>query len=158
MAQTKTRRSGSSSRSSGSSRSGSAKSRSNSGGSTKGRSSSGTRKAGSATKTAKRATSKANSVGGTLSNVVSKAKTPLVAGGAALAGLAGGVALARNGARGKWLGLPRGMSLPKPKLGSTEPVSKALGNAAKEFGKAGVKAGELATEVRKTREQMNDGK
>jgi hypothetical protein len=42
-----------------------------------------------------------------------------------------------------------------PKLGGGESVTKALGSAAKELGKAGLKAGELANEVRKAREEMN---
>jgi hypothetical protein len=78
---------------------------------------------------------------------MSKAKTPLVAGGAALAGLAGGAALAaRNGSRSRF-------SLPK--LGSSDSVAKALGEAAKELGKAGLKAGDLANEVRRAREELN---
>jgi hypothetical protein len=80
---------------------------------------------------------------------MSKAKTPMIAGGAALAGLAGGAALARNGSRGS------GLSLPKPSFGGGAGVAKALGTAAKEIGKAGYKAGELANEVRKVREEMN---
>lgn len=109
-------------------------------------------------------------VGETVANAASKAKTPLIAGGAALAGLAGGAMLARNGA-GKSIGRSRGRSLsmpnlPKPNLskpslpkaaGSGVGVAKALGTAAKEVGKAGFKAGELATEVRRVREQMKDG-
>jgi hypothetical protein len=75
---------------------------------------------------------------------------PLIAGGAALAGLAGGAALARNGSKKSRL------SLPRPSLGGTQTVAKALGSAAKELGKAGFKAGELAAEVRKVREQMSD--
>ena len=49
----------------------------------------------------------------------------------------------------------RGVSLPKPSFGDRESVSKALGSAAKGLGKAGLAAGELATEVRKAREEMN---
>jgi len=158
MAQTKTRRSSSSSRSGGSSR-GSTKSRSSSRGSANGRSRSGSTKARSGAKqTTKRTTRAASSNNGsqsTLTKVVSKAKGPMIAGGAALAGLAGGAALARNGSR---KGFMRGVSLPslpKPSFGDGESVSKALGSAAKGLGKAGLAAGELATEVRKAREEMN---
>jgi hypothetical protein len=137
MAQTKTR-------SSSGKRSG-ANSRSRSGGSTKNRSSSGSRK--SSGSSPRRTASTSANGGSTFSNVVSKAKTPLVAGGAALAGLAGGAALAsRNGSSSRFS---------MPKLGGGESVAKALGTAAKELGKAGLKAGELANEVRKTREEMN---
>ena len=73
----------------------------------------------------------------------------MIAGGAAIAGLAGGAALARNSSRSRFSGL----SLPH--FGDRDSVSKALGSAAKELGKAGLKAGELATEVRKAREEMN---
>jgi hypothetical protein len=107
-------------------------------------------------------------VGETVANAASKAKTPLIAGGAALAGLAGGAVLARNGATKGSLGRSRGRgpnlsmpNLPKPslpKVGTdSASVAKALGTAAKEVGKAGFKAGELATEVRRVREQMKDG-
>src|SRR5512133_2347618 len=72
----------------------------------------------------------------TLSKIASKAKTPLLAGGAAVAGLAGGIALARNG-RSEGLSIPsvggpRGksnISLPKvsmPKLGKSDSTGKAL--------------------------------
>jgi hypothetical protein len=48
--------------------------------------------------------------------------------------------------------------MPRPSFGSRESVSQALGTAAKEIGKAGYKVGELTSEVRKVREEMNDGK
>jgi hypothetical protein len=109
----------------------------------------------------------------TLSEIASKAKTPLLAGGAAVAGLAGGIALARNG-RSKGLPIPnvggsRGKSnipLPKvsmPKLGKSDSTGKALGATAKalgktavEIGKAGYRVGELTAEVRRVREQARN--
>ena len=93
----------------------------------------------------------------TVSAVASKAKTPLVAGGAALVGLAGGVAISRNGSGKKLLGvrMPQiggGGSTKKAMEGAT----KALGTAAKELGKAGYQAGQLTSEVRRVRERVSD--
>lgn len=65
--------------------------------------------------------------GSTLGRVAEKAKLPLVAGGAAIAGLAGGV-LAGRASR------PNGRS---------QAFAGAVGTAAKEVGKAGQKVGEL---------------
>jgi len=111
--------------------------------------------------------------GTTFSEVLSKAKTPLLAGGAAVAGLVGGLALARNGGS-KGISVPSiggkrkkstpSISLPKvsaPKLGKTDAgkalgaTAKALGNTAVEIGKAGYRVGELTSEVRRVREQAS---
>jgi len=74
-----------------------------------------------------------------------KAKLPAIAAGAALAGVAGGVALGRNGkARGNLLALR-----------SRESIMKLLGSGAKEVGKAGYKVGQLTSEVRKVREAVS---
>lgn len=89
-----------------------------------------------------------------MSKVVEKAKGPAIAGGAALVGLAGGMALKdrRNGGGIKRAAkaLPRpslNLSMPKPK-GSTV---KILGGAAKEIAKGGYKIGQLTSEVQKVR-------
>jgi len=112
----------------------------------------------------------------TLQQATGTAKGPALAGAAALAAIAGGVLLARRGRRGKRRSLPSigkqrrsihmpGVALPhvaKPHLphwsdGETTEVlratAKALGAAAVEFSKAGYRAGELAAEVRRLREQ-----
>ena len=94
-------------------------------------------------------------VADTATKVPDKAKMPLVAGGAALAGLAGGVALAarnRSGSSVLRKPLPGGFSMPRPRNGAS--TVKALGSAAKEVAKAGYRVGELTAEVRKTREQI----
>lgn len=108
----------------------------------------------------------------TLSEIASKSKTPLLAGGAAVAGVVGGIALARNG-RSRGLSIPTiggsrkksrsSISLPKvsmPKFGRGDSTgkalgatAKALGNTAIEIGKAGYRVGELTSEVRRVREQ-----
>jgi hypothetical protein len=110
----------------------------------------------------------ASKAGETLGQVGSRIKGPAVAGGAALAGLAAGVAISRNG-HGKRKSLPslgrrrKRISMPDlsmPKIGGGEATrkalgatAKALGNTAVEVGKAGYKVGELTSEVRRVREQ-----
>jgi hypothetical protein len=79
-----------------------------------------------------------------------------MAGGAALAGLAGGLAL-RNGK-----GRDRGISIPRPKLDVSLPkprrsTAKVLGGAAKEIAKGGYKVGQLTSEVQKVRRAMEEG-
>jgi hypothetical protein len=92
-----------------------------------------------------------------MSKIIEKAKGPAIAGGAALVGLAGGMALKdrRNGGglRGASKALPRpkvNLSMPKPK-GSTV---KVLGGAAKEIAKGGYKIGQLTAEVEKVRKAI----
>jgi hypothetical protein len=80
-----------------------------------------------------------------IANATDKAKVPAIAVGAALAGVAGGVALGRNGK-------PR-VSLPS--LGSRKSMVKLLGGSAKEIGKAGYRIGQLTSEVRKVREAVS---
>src|SRR5919108_2228385 len=88
-----------------------------------------------------------------VTRAVGKAKVPLAAGGAAIAGLAGGVVLGRNSRSKKVMGVPvpDGLGLPRRKRPAS--TAKALGGAAKEVGKAGFALGELTTEVRKAREE-----
>jgi hypothetical protein len=47
--------------------------------------------------------------------------------------------------------------MPKPSI-SKPKLAKVLGKTAKEIGKAGFRAGELTTEVRRVREQMGKDK
>jgi hypothetical protein len=111
--------------------------------------------------------------GTSFGDIVSKAKTPLIAGGAAAAGLVGGVALSRNSGK-KGFSMPQiggkrrapNISLPKmpsPQLGKSDSTrkalgatAKALGNTAVEIGKAGYRVGELTSEVRRVREQARN--
>jgi hypothetical protein len=81
-----------------------------------------------------------------------RAKGPAIAGGAALVGLAGGLAL-RNGRKRSRFAMPRpnvNLRLPKPK-GSTV---KVLGGATKEIAKGGYKIGQLTSEVQKVRKAV----
>lgn len=84
----------------------------------------------------------AKDAGRKVGRVASKAKVPLVAGGAALAGAAGGIAAltARQNHRHRGLG---GVN------------SKDLKKAAKKAGDVGAQVGEIALEVRRARERTN---
>ncbi|HEU4393868.1 MAG TPA: hypothetical protein VFR04_09595 [Solirubrobacterales bacterium] len=84
----------------------------------------------------------AKDAGRKVGRVASKAKVPLVAGGAALAGAAGGMAAlsARRSHRHRGLG---GVN------------SKDLKKAAKKAGDVGAQVGEIALEVRRARERTN---
>jgi hypothetical protein len=76
--------------------------------------------------------------------LVDKAKVPLMAGGAALAGAAGGIALGARQAHRK-NGLPR-------------ISSKDLAKAARKAGDVGAQVGEIALEVRRARESNGNGR
>jgi hypothetical protein len=83
----------------------------------------------------------AKDAGGKVGRAASKAKVPLLAGGAALAGAAGGLALgARQAHHHNGLGGIR---------------SKDLARAARKAGDVGAQVGEIALEVRRARESKN---
>lgn len=99
-----------------------------------------------------------HSVGDAASSVgraASKARTPLLASGAAIAGVAGGMALgARQTGRSKLL-----QRRPKLKIGPKVKIdSHDLAKAAKEVGQLGVDVGQLASELRRNRELANGAK
>jgi len=94
--------------------------------------------------TAKDAGRAVGNVAGKAGNAVGKAKVPLMAGGAALAGAAGGIALRRQGNR------HRGLAAVKPKINS-----KDLAKAARKATDVGAQVGEIALEVRRAREESN---
>lgn len=98
--------------------------------------------------TAKQAGRSAGHAGHSVGKVASKAKTPLLASGAALAGIAGGIAIGARGAR-----QVKGMRRPKVKIDSHD-----LAKAAKEVGQFGMDVGQLASELRRNREQANGAK
>jgi hypothetical protein len=82
-----------------------------------------------------------------------KAKIPLLAGGAALAGTVGGVIIGSTHSGGKVLGI----RLPKPQRVKIR--SKDLAKAAKEVGRFGENVGELTAEFRRVRQSLaGDGK
>jgi hypothetical protein len=83
----------------------------------------------------------AKETGGKIADVAGKAKVPLLAGGAALAGAAGGLALGAHQAhRHSGLG---GIG------------TKELAKAARKAGDVGAQVGEIALEVRRARESSN---
>jgi len=96
------------------------------------------------------ASDKAKSAGKTVGKAASKAKLPLVAGGAALAGAAGGLALASS-KQARKSGLGKAISRrPKIKVKSGD-----VARAAKEVGKVSTQVGELAGELQRNREEAN---
>jgi hypothetical protein len=85
--------------------------------------------------------------------VASKAKVPLLAGGAALAGAAGGLVMgSRHGRHGGRLAkaLPR-----KPQI---KVDSRDVAKAAREVGNFGTQVGHLAAELQRARESANGEK
>lgn len=98
---------------------------------------------------AEEAGDKAKSAGKTVGKAASKAKIPLVAGGAALAGAAGGLALASKGAKKTGIGKAIARR-PKVKLNSGD-----VARAAKEVGNFGTQMGHLADELQRNREEAN---
>lgn len=104
--------------------------------------------------TAKQAGHSVGDAGRSVGKAASKAKTPLLASGAALAGIAGGIAIGARGAR-----QVKGMRRPKVKIGPRVKIdSHDLAKAAKEVGQFGVDVGQLASELRRNREQANGAK
>jgi len=85
----------------------------------------------------------AKDAGSTIGRVAGKAKVPLMAGGAALAGAAGGVAL--------------GASQAHRKSALTKIKGKDLAKAARKAGDVGAQVGEIALEVRRARETGGNG-
>jgi hypothetical protein len=94
---------------------------------------------------------KAKSAGQTVGKAASKAKLPLVAGGAALAGAAGGLALASRHAHKGGIGA----ALRRPKL---QIKSNDVARVAKEVGNFSAQVGALATELQRNREDAGNGK
>ena len=149
MAQTKTRNSRSSS-SPGRSKSGS-KSSSRSGSTSKTRSRGASTSSGSKRNTTarKRQTTSNKS---TMATVAEKAKGPALAGGAALVGLAGGMALRNGRKRGVLERLPTpSVKLPKLSMPDVKPDSalKSIGKAAGEVAQRSHRVGDVAAEVEK---------
>jgi hypothetical protein len=87
---------------------------------------------------------------GRLTDIAAKAKVPALAAGAGLAGLAGGVALARRTSRARILGIQM------PSGTAAHAVSRNLANAAQSVGDFGEGMGSLAAEIRRVREGVAD--
>lgn len=89
----------------------------------------------------------AQTAGRTVGSAANAAKVPAVAGGAALAGLVGGMAIARGGRR-------RLLGVPVP--GTRRPLVRinGRGSGTKQLMKTGRQMAELAVEVRQARQQL----
>ena len=94
---------------------------------------------------------KAKTTGQAVGGVAGKARVPLIAGGAALAGAASGIALASRHDRRN--SLVKAMRKPKIKL-----TSRDVAKAAKEVGNFSAQMGELASELQRAREESGNGK
>lgn len=94
----------------------------------------------------------AKDAGQTVGGAVSKAKVPLMAGGAALAGVAGGLVLGAHQVRQNGVGARVLSRRPKAKVRSRD-----LATAAKEVGSFGAQMGRLATELQQAREAAGNG-
>jgi hypothetical protein len=90
-----------------------------------------------------------------------KAKAPALAGGAALLGLAGGVALSNGRKRkGIFSGGRSKLSIPQPNLAKRLPTLNGspldlLGDAATEVAKGSSKVGQVASQVQKAAETIS---
>jgi hypothetical protein len=103
--------------------------------------------------------------GDAVGTAAKKAKGPALVGGAALAGLAGGLAIAAaSGGPRRVLGVPvPGTRRPlvkinTPRRAKAKGVGKDLLKAAGEVGSAGRQAGELASEVQRVRADLDRGR
>ncbi len=92
----------------------------------------------------------ARDAGNAVGRAVGKAKVPLVAGGAALAGAAGGMAFGVHQAR-------RRNGIAAPRRPQLKVNSHDLAKVAKEVGTFGAQMGQLASELQRNREAANGG-
>ena len=97
---------------------------------------------------AKAARDAVRSAGKDAAHAASKAKVPLLAGGAALVGTVGGIVIGSTHSGSKVLGI----GLPKGKRARIS--SKDLAKAAKEVGRFGGNVGELGAELRRVRQGL----
>jgi len=95
----------------------------------------------------------AKDAGHSIGSAASKAKVPLLAGGAALAGAAGGIALGARQSRRHG-----GGPIMRPRRPQVKVKSQDLAKAAKEVGSFGAQMGRLASELQQAREVANSGK
>jgi hypothetical protein len=97
----------------------------------------------------------------TVGTIAEKAKGPALAGGAALVGIAGGVAMARKRGRGNLLHrIPTPKNLPKlsaPDISLPKPDSlvQAVGEAAGKVADRSHRVGDVATQVQRASQAIN---
>ena len=94
----------------------------------------------------------AKSTGQTVGKAAGKAKGPAIAGGAALAGLAGGLALAKGRVKTRRV---FGVPVPRRSKLTKTGTGKALGHVAAQVGSTSQQLAVLNEEVRRTREQAD---
>lgn len=100
---------------------------------------------------AKDATTKgANAAGSAVTSAAEKLKTPLIAAGTGLAGVAAGIALTRKKSKGI-----SGINLPS--RGTRRATTKGLGEAAKNIGKLAERTGKVSQQVRVASEAIGEG-
>ena len=96
---------------------------------------------------------------GEVGPLVRKAKVPLLASGAALAGVAGAVVASRSGKRHKVLGISTPRHVPRPKLNGMKPdakkISGAVVDAAERADRFGRSVSRVASSVRDVGETAN---
>jgi hypothetical protein len=96
---------------------------------------------------------------GEVGSRASKAKVPLLASGAALAGVAGAVVASRTGRRHKVLGVSVPKRAPRPKLNGMKPdakkISGAVVDAAEQADRFGRSVSRVASSVRDVGETAN---
>jgi len=99
----------------------------------------------------------AQSLSHAVGTAAGRAKGPAIAGGAALAGLVGGMTIASRGGRRRVLGMPV-PGTKRPLISVRRPArmntSRNLVKAAGHMGNAGLQMAELASEMRLAREQL----
>lgn len=103
----------------------------------------------------------AQGAGQAIGSAASKVKGPALAGGAAIAGLVGGMAIASRGSRRRVLGVPvPGTRRPliKVKRPARVNTTRDLVKAAGHMGNAGRQMAELASEVRLARQEVGNGR
>jgi len=102
--------------------------------------------------------SKAKSAGQGVGKAASKAKVPLVAGGAAIAGAGGAMALAAASKSGRKKGM-KNLKAAMPRKPKVKINSKDLAKAAKQVGKVSAQVGEIADGIQRAQDSSNgDGK
>src|SRR3954452_8765500 len=97
---------------------------------------------------------KAKGAGQSVGKVASKAKVPLVAGGAAIAGAGGAMALAAASKGGRKKGM-KSLKAAMPKKPKVKIKSGDLVKAAKEVGKVSAQVGEIANGIERAQESSN---
>lgn len=93
------------------------------------------------------------SAGGRIARIASKARTPLIAGGAALAGIAGGVAIGRSRSKGRFQRLTSSIPRPLKRIDLSKVDFDALTSAGRRVRAIGQQIGDVADATERTRKK-----